>query len=140
MSRSAGFALLAFLAFVGAAVIGPPESATAASSAKKSKKKKTAISANFDPSLPVLGTRLAEFPPGAAKPLADKACGQCHSPDMIAQQHLTEKQWTASVNKMIGWGAEVPEDKKEALIAYLVENFGPNNDRYRPVVARPVGK
>ena len=139
MSRSAGFALLAVLAFVGSAVIGPPETATATSSSKKTKKK-AAASANFDQNLPVLGTRLAEFPPGAAKPIADKACGQCHSPDMIAQQHLTEKQWTASVNKMIGWGAEVPDDKKEALIAYLVENFGPGNDKYQPVVARPVGK
>jgi len=139
VSRSAGFALLAFIAFIGAAVIGPPETATATSSSKKVKKKK-AEAANFDQSLPVLGTRLAEFPPGPAKPIADKACGQCHSPDMIAQQHLTEKQWTANVNKMIGWGAEVPDDKKDALIAYLVENFGPGNDRYQPVVARPVGR
>jgi len=139
VSRSAGFALLAVLAFVGSAAIGPPETATATSSSKKTKKK-AAAPANFDQSLPVLGTRLAEFPPGTAKPIADKACGQCHSPDMIAQQHLTEKQWTASVNKMIGWGAEVPDDKKEALIAYLVENFGPGNDKYQPVVARPVGK
>ena len=138
MSRSAGLALLAVVAVVGAAVIGPSETATAATGSKKPKKK--AAAANFDPSLPVLGTRLAEFPPGPAKPVADKACGQCHSPDMIAQQHLTEKQWTANVNKMIGWGAEVPDDKKDALIAYLVENFGPNNDKYQPVVARPVGR
>ncbi|HEX7253680.1 MAG TPA: cytochrome c [Thermoanaerobaculia bacterium] len=138
MSRSAGFALLAVLAFIGSAFIGPPETATAASSAKK--KKKAVAAANFDQNLPVLGTRLAAFPPGPAKPIADKACGLCHSPDMIAQQHLTEKQWSASVNKMIGWGAEVPEDKKEALVAYLVENFGPDNDKYQPVIARPVGK
>jgi hypothetical protein len=139
MSRSAGFALLAVLAFVGSALIGPPETATATSTSKKTKKK-PAAQANFDQSLPVLGTRLAEFPAGTAKATADRACGPCHSPDMVAQQHLTEKQWTASVNKMIGWGAEVPDDKKDALVAYLVENFGPGNDKYQPVVARPVGR
>jgi hypothetical protein len=139
MSRSAGFALLAVLAFAGSALIGPPETATATSTSKKTKKK-AAAQANFDQSLPVLGTRLAEFPAGTAKATADRACGPCHSPDMVAQQHLTEKQWTASVNKMIGWGAEVPDDKKDALVAYLVENFGPGNDKYQPVVARPVGR
>ena len=136
MNRSAGFALLAVLAFVGAALIGPPDAATAKSS--KHRKKKAAV--NFDQSLPVLGTRLAEFPPGASKSLADKACLECHSADMVWQQHLTEKQWTGEVNKMIGWGSEVPEDKKEALVAYLVENFGPGNDKFQPVIARPVGR
>jgi hypothetical protein len=38
---------------------------------------------------------------------------------------------------MSGWGAVVPEDQKAALIAYFVEHFGPDNDRFQPVVARP---
>jgi hypothetical protein len=138
VNRNAGFALLAVLAFVGAALIGPSDAATAKSS--KTHRKKKAAPVNFDPSLPVLGTRLTEFPPGAAKSLADKACLECHSADMVWQQHLTEKQWTAEVNKMMDWGSEVPEDKKESLVAYLVENFGPDNDKFRPVVARPVGR
>jgi hypothetical protein len=137
VNRSAGFAFLAVLAFVGTALIGPPDSATAKSS-KTHRKKKAPV--NFDQSLPILGTRLTEFPPGAAKSLADKACLECHSADMVWQQHLTEKQWTAEVNKMMGWGSEVPEDKKEALVAYLVENFGPGNDKFRAVIARPVGR
>ena len=137
MNRSAGFAFLAVLAFVGAALIGPPDTA-AAKSSKKSRKKPAV--ADFDPSLPVLGTRLTEFPAGAAKSVADKACLECHSADMVWQQRLTEKQWTASVNKMVGWGADVPEDQKAALVAYLVENFGPNNDKFQPVIARPVGR
>jgi hypothetical protein len=53
---------------------------------------------------------------------------------------LSEKQWTAEVNKMIGWGAAVPEYRKDALVAYLFEHFGPENDRFRPVAARPVGR
>ena len=42
--------------------------------------------------------------------------------------------------KMIGWGAAVPADKKAELIAYLVANFGPDNDKFEPTVTRPVGK
>ena len=91
-------------------------------------------------SLPALGTELGELPAGAMKPLADQACLHCHSADMIRQQKLTEKQWTAEVTKMVGWGAAVPEDQRAALIAYLLEHFGPDNDRFQPVSAQPVGR
>ena len=59
---------------------------------------------------------------------------------MVRQQRLTEKQWTAEVTKMVGWGAVVPEDQKDALVAYLLEHFGPDNDRFQPVVAKPLGR
>ena len=87
--------------------------------------------------LPLVGTQLGELPAGPMKAVADQACLRCHSADMVRQQRLTEKQWTAEITKMAGWGAAVPEDQKAALIAYLVEHFGPDNDRFQPVVARP---
>jgi hypothetical protein len=90
--------------------------------------------------LPQLGTRLAPLPDGAMKEVADQACLNCHSADMIRQQRLTEKQWTANVTKMIGWGAAVPEDRKDALVAYLVEHFGPENERFQPVETAPAPK
>lgn len=90
-----------------------------------------------DEPLPVVGTQLGEFPEGPMKAVADQACLRCHSADMIRQQRLTEKQWTAELTKMAGWGAAVPEEQKAALIAYFVEHFGPGNDRFQPVVARP---
>lgn len=98
------------------------------------------VAADFDTKLPVLGTRLAEFPAGPVKPVADWACLSCHSADMVWQQRLNEKQWTANVNKMIGWGAVVREDQKNDLVAYLVKNFGPDNEKFEPVLTRPVGK
>ena len=116
----------------------PAGSSAASKKQKKSAKAKAA--ADFDTKLPVLGTRLAEFPPGDGKAIADGACLACHSTDMVRQQRLNEKQWTANLTKMVGWGAEVPESKREALIAYLVKNFGPDNDRFEPVVTRPVGR
>ncbi len=87
--------------------------------------------------LPVVGAQLGEFPDGPMKAVADQACLRCHSADMVRQQRLTEKQWTAELTKMTGWGAAVPEEQKAALIAYFVEHFGPDNDRFQPVVARP---
>jgi hypothetical protein len=90
--------------------------------------------------LPVLGAELGELPAGPMKPLADQACLHCHSSDMIRQQKLNEKQWTAEITKMVGWGAAVPEDQRAALIAYLLEHFGPDNDGFRPVAAQPVGR
>ena len=89
---------------------------------------------------PSLGTRLSSLPPGRAKAIADKACLRCHSADILRQQRLSDKQWTASVTKMIGWGAEIPENKKAELVAYLAKNFGPDNDRFRPVVTRPLDR
>jgi cytochrome c5 len=132
-----GLALLLVL------LAGLPEGSQAAT--RKSKRRAKAKSAkpapvNFDVKLPVLGTKLAEFPPGEGKSVADSACLVCHSTDLVRQQRLTEKQWTANLTKMIGWGAEVPESRKETLIAYLVKNFGPDNDRFEPVITRPVGR
>ncbi|HYK42338.1 MAG TPA: cytochrome c [Thermoanaerobaculia bacterium] len=95
---------------------------------------------NFDPKLPILGTRLAEMPPGPGKASADNACMTCHSADMVAQQRLTEKQWAAEVTKMTGWGADVPADRREELIAYLVKNFGTEGPKFEPVISRPVGR
>jgi quinoprotein glucose dehydrogenase len=126
------------LAVLVAALISPSKS-SAASKKKKSSKSRPAA-ANFDTRLPVLGTKLAELPPGDGKAVADSACLACHSSDMVRQQRLNEKQWTASVAKMVGWGAEVPESRRDALIAYLVKNFGPDNDRFQPLVTRPVGR
>ncbi len=77
-------------------------------------------------------------------PGRDKAmqCLACHSLDYLQMnsRFLDKAGWTASVNKMIGWGAEVPEARKAELVAYLVANFGPDNTKFQPVVTRPVGR
>lgn len=96
--------------------------------------------ANFDTKLPVLGTRLATFPAGPGQRTAAAACVACHSADMVCQQRLTGKQWTAEVGKMVGWGAVVPPEERAALLEYLVQNFGPDNDGFSPVITRPVGR
>jgi DMSO/TMAO reductase YedYZ molybdopterin-dependent catalytic subunit len=53
------------------------------------------------------------------------ACLACHDDDVVRQQRLTRGQWDLEVNKMIGWGARVRDEDRNALLDYLFGNFGP---------------
>ena len=61
----------------------------------------------------------------AAEATYKRACLVCHESDIISQQKLSKAGWTNSVNKMIRWGASVPDAEKEALIDYLAAQFPP---------------
>jgi hypothetical protein len=136
-----GLAAWIAAAGVSASLLFATASVSAAKSPKKKRhREKPPAAAVFDVKLPVLGTRLADYPPGVGKAVADLACLQCHSASMAVQQRLTDKQWARVVDKMIGWGSAVPPEKKDELIAYLAANFGPDNDRFEPLLTRPVGK
>jgi hypothetical protein len=87
--------------------------------------------------LPAAGTQFKPLPEGKAKADVEAACYSCHSADLLAQQRLTEKQWTATVEKMIRWGAVVPPAKQPAMIAYLAKSFGPTN-KFSPTKTRPI--
>jgi hypothetical protein len=86
--------------------------------------------------LPLIGTTFKPLPAGPAKPKVEAACYACHSADLIVQQRLTEKQWTAEVEKMMRWGAPLEEKDKSAVIAYLSKHFGAEN-KFTPIRARP---
>lgn len=86
--------------------------------------------------LPMPGTQFKQLPPGTGKAEVEAACYQCHSADLLAQQRLTEKQWTAAVEKMVRWGANVPPEQKTVVIAYLAKHFGPEN-AFVPTKVKP---
>ena len=73
--------------------------------------------------LPMLGTQFKPLPPGPAKAKVEAACYACHSADIIVQQRLTPKQWTATVDKMVRWGAVVEADERDPLLDYLAAYF-----------------
>ncbi len=50
-------------------------------------------------------------------------CLMCHGEDMTSRQRLTPKQWTAEVEKMIGWGTPLPPERKDGLIAWLSATY-----------------
>ena len=89
--------------------------------------------------LPPIGTQFGTLPPGKGRAQTEAACFACHSSDLLMQQRLTEKQWTAAVEKMIRWGAAVKESDKATVIAYLAKNFGVTN-KFTPRKTRPIGK
>ena len=78
------------------------------------------------------GTQFKPLPAGNGKAEVESACYACHSADMLVQQRLTEKQWTAEVEKMTRWGAAVRAEDKDVIIAYLARNFGPAN-KFTPI-------
>lgn len=82
--------------------------------------------------LPAPGTQFKQLPAGPGKAEVESACYACHSADLLVQQRLTEKQWTASVEKMMRWGAEVSPEKKDVIVSYLSRHFGPGN-KFTPV-------
>lgn len=95
--------------------------------------------AGADPAPSVeLGSAGLPLPDGAERALAERSCTLCHSGDVLRQQRLTERQWTASITKMKGWGAELNDEEGRRLLAYLSEHFGPANREFRPLVTRPV--
>src|SRR5579872_7085372 len=50
-------------------------------------------------------------------------CLMCHAEEMVVRARLTEKQWVAEIDKMVGWGAPVPPESKGILLEYLVSQF-----------------
>jgi mono/diheme cytochrome c family protein len=54
-----------------------------------------------------------------------RSCLTCHEDDLIEQQRLTRTGWTREVDKMIRWGAVVPDAEKDALIEYLAARYPP---------------
>jgi cytochrome c5 len=54
-----------------------------------------------------------------------RACLSCHDADIVEQQKLSKAGWTNSVNKMVRWGAAVPEAEREPLADYLFSRFPP---------------
>ena len=64
-------------------------------------------------------------------------CTVCHGPSLIAQQRLDRNGWTRELDKMLLWGARLPENQKATLIDYLARTFQPsrpagNTARYLP--------
>jgi hypothetical protein len=65
------------------------------------------------------------LPPGPMRAKVKAACTQCHNTSRITEQHLTRQEWAAQFEKMEGLGAVIPDADRDAMLNYLVRNFGP---------------
>jgi len=86
--------------------------------------------------LPIVGTKFGTLPEGKGKSVVESRCYACHSADILLQQRLNEKQWTATVEKMTRWGAPVTDEEKPVVIAYLTKHFGLDNNRFKAMKVR----
>jgi mono/diheme cytochrome c family protein len=79
-------------------------------------------------SLPVVETGT---PPRNAdgRGVFERRCLSCHGGDIVEQQRLARPGWVREVEKMIRWGATVPENERDALIEYLTSAFGPRKSQ-----------
>lgn len=76
------------------------------------------------------------YPPGPGRVVAQRTCIYCHGANFLPSKHWDAKQWNAGIDFMTGkdnrQGAMIqpkdmnPQDR-EALVQYLVQNFGPDS-------------
>ena len=69
--------------------------------------------------LPVFS--FAADPTDPGKKAENTYCVACHSTRIINSQRLSAAAWTKEVDKMMGWGAVVPD--KQLLIDYLATEY-----------------
>ncbi len=50
-----------------------------------------------------------------------QSCVQCHSLRLVDSQRLSAAAWAKEIDKMIGWGAVVPD--RQLLLDYLSQEF-----------------
>ena len=70
------------------------------------------------------GSGQLPLPAGPAAELVRTRCVTCHGSDLITQQRLSRDGWVREVDKMIGWGASLPEPEKTQAVDYLALHFG----------------
>lgn len=61
-------------------------------------------------------------------------CAVCHSTDLIVQQRLPEDRWSATVEKMRQWGAELSQDETGVLLQYLTARYRPGVSDRQPSI------
>lgn len=71
-----------------------------------------------------------------AMQLVANRCGICHSTDLVTQQRLDRPHWTATVDKMIRWGAGLSPEERDRLVEYLAMQYHPD----KPTGVQPDGE
>ena len=55
--------------------------------------------------------------------LMQSRCSVCHSTSRITSAHKTAADWTTTVQRMIGHGAQLNATEQQTLIDYLAANY-----------------
>jgi len=71
------------------------------------------------------GESLSPSQVSEAETLLQDRCAGCHSLDRVEGVQKSTEQWEETMDRMIDLGAELDEEERDLLIAYLVEAYGP---------------
>ncbi len=64
-----------------------------------------------------------ELPDGDGKQIVQSACAACHSLSNITTSGHSPEDWKTTVAMMLNVGANVPPDKVDTVLNYLIKNF-----------------
>ncbi|MGA3188554.1 MAG: helix-hairpin-helix domain-containing protein [Bryobacteraceae bacterium] len=67
---------------------------------------------------------MLDIPAGAGKDATVKYCAECHSVEQAVSLRQGRQEWAATMEKMAGMGAKVPDDSYDAILGYLAKHFG----------------
>jgi competence ComEA-like helix-hairpin-helix protein len=67
------------------------------------------------------------LPDGPGKELIGRTCLQCHDSSSFRKKRLNRDDWSDTVGKMVDQGAQATDQEQNAIIEYLVHNFGPDS-------------
>ncbi len=70
------------------------------------------------------GMMRADIPAGAGKDATVKYCSDCHSVEQAVSLRQGSEEWKATLEKMTGMGAKVPDANYEEILGYLTKHFG----------------
>jgi cytochrome c2 len=56
-------------------------------------------------------------------------CVMCHSVEIAVQQRFGPQGWSDTLDRMIRYGAPIPPEDKQQLMAYLLQHYRDPNGR-----------
>lgn len=74
---------------------------------------------------PQVSQWLDQLPEGKAKGIVADKCQVCHTLERVVTVRRSQKDWASTVDKMVGYGAEVTPEEVGMIVDYLSANFGP---------------
>jgi hypothetical protein len=55
----------------------------------------------------------------------EERCTACHGLGRVESARKSREEWVTTVERMVGYGAQLSEDEESVLIDYLAETYGP---------------
>jgi len=67
------------------------------------------------------------LPDGPGRAVTAKVCLNCHESAAFRKARMDRDEWEREVGIMVDNGAKATDDELDAIVTYLVENFGPKS-------------